>query len=254
MAAREALSQLAAMPEAAKLQGDSRTQVSQLISNFNELITTKTDWHASLAKVDANLTALIGADPTNPAANPTPSAAGTTGSGTTGTAGTTGTTPAGNAQIDPAIRAKLTEFRTHLTEFSKAAGGGTTSTEPSGDKPPTDTVPPSNPTAANPTNPANPPTATPANPPMSTPPPSSATDPAKPTGTTGSTAAGDPTATMSPADRSAASGAVSNADAQKELDAISAIIASSKTGALTKAQTAEIAKHLETLRTILNQK
>src|SRR5262249_49569292 len=44
MAAREALSQLAAMPEAAKLQGDSRTQVSQLISNFNELITTKTDW------------------------------------------------------------------------------------------------------------------------------------------------------------------------------------------------------------------
>jgi len=47
---------------------------------------------------------------------------------------------------------------------------------------------------------------------------------------------------------------VSNADAQKELDAISAVIAKSKTGALTKAQTAEIAKHLENLRTLLNQK
>jgi len=47
---------------------------------------------------------------------------------------------------------------------------------------------------------------------------------------------------------------VSNADAQKELDEISAIIAKSKTGALTKAQTAEIARHLQTLRTLLNQK
>ena len=39
--ARDALSQMTSMPEAAKLQGDTRTQVSQLIANFNELITTQ---------------------------------------------------------------------------------------------------------------------------------------------------------------------------------------------------------------------
>ena len=34
--ARDTLSQLTSMPEAAKLQGDARTQVSQLISSFND--------------------------------------------------------------------------------------------------------------------------------------------------------------------------------------------------------------------------
>jgi hypothetical protein len=61
---------------------------------------------------------------------------------------------------------------------------------------------------------------------------------------------------MDPADRARAESAVNaasnvNADARKELDAISAILDASKTGTLTKAQTAEIKKHLENLRTLL---
>src|SRR5262245_37540516 len=108
-AARDTLSQLTSMPEAAKLQGDARTQVSQLISNFNELITTQTDWRASYAKVDANLTALLGPDapPDQPV----------------GTAGSAAAVPATGAQIDPGIRGKLVEFRTQLKAFQSAAGG-----------------------------------------------------------------------------------------------------------------------------------
>ena len=44
-----------------------------------------------------------------------------------------------------------------------------------------------------------------------------------------------------------------HAEADKELDAITAIIDKSKTGTLTKAQTAELKKHVETLRTLLSQ-
>ena len=109
--ARDTLSQLTSMPEAAKLQGDARTQVSQLISNFNALISTQGDWHAAYAKVDSNLTTLLGAE----GADPAPAA-----SAVAGAVGTSGTTP---AALDPAIRAKLVEFRTHLKEFEHAAGG-----------------------------------------------------------------------------------------------------------------------------------
>src|SRR5215813_8270423 len=42
--ARDSLSQLTSMPEAGKLQGEARTKVSELISNFNALITTQSDW------------------------------------------------------------------------------------------------------------------------------------------------------------------------------------------------------------------
>src|SRR5690349_10253709 len=59
-AARESLSQLAGLPEAAKLQGDQRNQVSQLIANFNELITTQSDWKASYAKLEGTLNNLLG--------------------------------------------------------------------------------------------------------------------------------------------------------------------------------------------------
>jgi len=112
--ARDTLSQMTQLPAAAQLTGDARTQVSQLISNFNELITTNVDWRAAYTKLQGNLTALVGdqrADesPTTPAA------------GTPGSVGTSGT-----VSIDPAIRAKLIEFRTHLAEFEKAAGGGGT--------------------------------------------------------------------------------------------------------------------------------
>ena len=99
------------------------------------------------------------------------------------------------------------------------------------------------------TNPANP-----TNPPASAAGSASSADPARPTsgavGTSGST---DPTASMTPTDRGNATAAVSNADAQKELDAIDAILAKSKTGTLTKAQTTELKKHVENLRALLNR-
>ena len=110
--ARDTLSQITSMPEAAKLQGDARTQVSTLISNFNELITTQSDWRAAYAKVDANLTTLLGPD--TPDAPPPAS-------GVSGAVGTSGASP---ATLDPAIRAKLVEFRTRLKEFERSAGGG----------------------------------------------------------------------------------------------------------------------------------
>lgn len=111
-AARDTLSQLTQLPAAAQLQGEPRTQVSQLIMNFNELITTKENWRASYDKVAANLTTLLGAD--TPAATPEPAAPP---AGVPGAVGTSGT-----ATLDPAIRAKLVEFRTHLSQFEKAAG------------------------------------------------------------------------------------------------------------------------------------
>src|SRR5258708_24259816 len=64
--ARDTLSQLTSLPEAARLQGDARTQVSQLISNFNDLITTQSDWRSAYAKVDAHPTAPLGPDKPDP--------------------------------------------------------------------------------------------------------------------------------------------------------------------------------------------
>lgn len=110
-AARNSLSQLTQLPAAAQLTGDARTQVSQLISNFNHLITTDTGWRAEYTKVQANLDALLGdqrADES--AATPAPGAAGAVGT-------------SGTVSLDPAIRSKLVEFRSHLSEFEKAAGG-----------------------------------------------------------------------------------------------------------------------------------
>src|SRR5207248_10012131 len=60
--ARDTLSQLTSMPEAARLQGDARAQVSQLISNFNALISAQSDWRSAYNKVDGNLTSLLGPD------------------------------------------------------------------------------------------------------------------------------------------------------------------------------------------------
>ena len=113
-AARDSLSQLTQLPAAAQLTGDARTQVSQLIGNFNELITTNTECRAAFGKVQANLTALLG----NQAADESPAPA----AGTPGAVGTAGTTT-----LDPAIRAKLVDFRNHLMDFEKAATGVTQS-------------------------------------------------------------------------------------------------------------------------------
>ena len=111
-AARDALSQLTQLPAASQLTGDARTQVSQLITNFNELITTNVEWRASYAKVESNLSALIG----NQRADESPA---TPATGTPGAVGTSGT-----IALDQTIRATLEEFRSHLLEFEKAAGGG----------------------------------------------------------------------------------------------------------------------------------
>jgi hypothetical protein len=97
--------------------------VSQLISNFNELINKPTDWRATYAKVDANLTALLGPDNTD---------AESTGGVSTGTTGTTGATAvtgsagtaAGIASLDPTVRAKLVDLRRQLNDFAKASGQG----------------------------------------------------------------------------------------------------------------------------------
>ena len=109
-AARDTLSQMTQLPAAQQLSGETRTQVAQLISSFNELITTNAEWKASYAKVDANLTAQTTDYPP-----PTPP------TGAAGAAGAVGT--AGTTTLDPALKAKLAEFRTHLKAFEKAAGG-----------------------------------------------------------------------------------------------------------------------------------
>ena len=105
--ARNTLSAVTQLPAAAQLTGEARTQVQQLINNFNALITTGADWRAAYAKVESNLAALIG-----PAA-PTPA------SGTAGAVGTSGT----GVALDPAIRDMLVEFRDDLKQFERVASG-----------------------------------------------------------------------------------------------------------------------------------
>ena len=144
-AARNALSEMTQLPAAQQLTGDARTQVSQLISNFNELITTNADWRASYTKLSANLNALVGAQSTDEAA-PRPS-------GTAGAVGTSGT-----VTLDPAIKAKLIEFRSHLEKFEKVAGGAEPSASASpasASAAPPRAAPPSTPPAT-PSEPANP--------------------------------------------------------------------------------------------------
>jgi hypothetical protein len=152
-AAREALSQVTSMPEAQQLQGEARTQVSQLISNFNELITAESNWPAAYAKVEANLTTLLGpagsdesAQPSDPTAAPESGAVGTSG--------------ASAVQIDPKIRAKLQEVRQQLKQFEQAAGGAT-GTPAATPNPSASTPSATSPTESYPTSPSTtPPSAT----------------------------------------------------------------------------------------------
>jgi hypothetical protein len=222
--ARDTLSKLTALPEAAKLDGDARTQVSQLISNFNELITTQADWRAAYAKLDTNLTTLLG--PASPDQAPPAS-------GVTGAVGTSG---AGTIQLDPAVRGKLAEFRTHLKEFERAAGGAAGAMAPSVA---TDAT-------ANPANPANPTTPAGAA--------SPAANPATPANPPTPMITSSPSTRMSSPDQSKAPEPAAHSEADKHLDAISAILDASKTGALTKAQTTELKKHVAELRQLLQQK
>jgi hypothetical protein len=150
-AARNALSQITQLPAAAQLQGEARMHVSQLINNFNELITTQSDWKSSYAKVETNLNALLTPQPPAPDPARPPST-------TPGAVGTTGT-----VELDPAIRAKLVEFKGHLTKFHDVASGAS----------PAPAAPAATPDPA----PATP-TTPPANPTPTTPPPAAQTPPA----------------------------------------------------------------------------
>ncbi len=116
-AAQATLSQLTKLPAAAQLTGESRAQITQLVSNFNELGTAQSNWRASYSKVAANLTALLGPDTSD---NEATAAVPTTATGTTATPGTAGTA---TVELDPTIRAKLVELRRNLVEFQKASGG-----------------------------------------------------------------------------------------------------------------------------------
>lgn len=261
--ARDALSQMTQLPAASQLAGDARTQVSQLISNFNELITTNVDWRAAYAKVQTNLTALVGEQ----GANEPPAAPAAGAAGAVGTSGT--------ASLDPAIRAKLIEFRTHLAEFEKAAGGGTPSAaapaaqpEPSAAasaSPAPSASPSSNPSAAS----SAATTATAATPASAT-----TASPAATTGTTTPATAGTSgTGTPAPATseqaskpstsgRDAAQAAEGHSEAMKHIEAIEAILngaratsptgtsgsTATKPGTLDHAQIEQIKSHLAQLR------
>jgi hypothetical protein len=198
--------------------------VSQVISSFNELITTQSDWRSVYSKVDSSLTTLLGPE--------TADAPGTGVTGAVGTAGTAGvaaspTPAAGSIQLEPAVRAKLVEFRKHLKEFEKAAGGPA---------------------------PAAAPTSAPVDPAASAAPPATAAPPTGATGTSGMMP--PPAAAATPMDQTTKGRAaedMAHSEADKHLDAISAILEKSKTGTLTRAQTTELKKHVAELRLLLKQ-
>ena len=248
--ARNTLSELTQLPAAAQLTGETRTQVAQLISNFNELITTQSEWRASYGKVNANLTALIGPDPG--AADP---------SNPSGTAGAVGTSGSGTANLDPAIRAKLVDLRRQLSEFEKAAGGGAnTATAPSASPdpnvpvttqpmttPPSSTPPSTTPPATTPPS-STPPSSTPpsSTPPSSTP-PSTTPPPTDPQSTTPAPAAQGTTGTQ----------AAGNADVIRHIAAIEAMLKLEDDSGgltLTKAQVEQLRAHVAALRQALDKK
>lgn len=225
--ARNTLSALTQLPAASQLSGEARTQVSQLISNFNELITANADWKASYAKVSASLMSLIGPEA---AATPEPS-------GTPGAVGTSGTA---TANMDPSIREKLVELRRNLSEFEKAAGGTAASTqagEPPPEDPPSTTPPATAPPATTPpsgTPPSTPPSATP---PSGTPPSTPPSETPEP-GAAGAQPAG-------------------NAELMRHVAAIEALLKLEDDSGgltLTKAQVEQLRSHWTALKQALEKK
>ncbi len=150
-AARNTLSQLTQLPAASQLQGETRAHVAELITNFNELITTQANWKEAYEKVEANLASLLNSAPAPAAAAADPAKP----------VGTSGA----SASLDPGIRSKLMELRTHLDKFEEAASGKATTpatppastAPPAGTTPPTSDTPPTTQTPpTTPTNPAKP--------------------------------------------------------------------------------------------------
>lgn len=127
--ARRVLGEVTQLPAAAQLLGEARTQVAQLITNFNTLITAEADWKEKYTAVEQNLNTLLGTTAGAAVAGTAGSPSATATTGTTGTTGVAGATPstatAAALTLDPAIKTKLEEFRRHLTAFNAAAGGAT---------------------------------------------------------------------------------------------------------------------------------
>jgi hypothetical protein len=113
-AARDALAAITQMPAASQLQGEARTAVNALITNFNALIASKEDWRSPYRQVQQTLATLLGPDPNAPQVPMTGSSDATA---TTGTSGTSGIT------LPADIKAKLTEIRTDLDRFGTLASG-----------------------------------------------------------------------------------------------------------------------------------
>lgn len=129
--ARQALAELTKLPAAAQLQGEQRTQVANLISNFNAFATATTDWRSKYDVVDESLDQLLDAAG---AADATASTGATgTPPSTTAPSSTSPDTPAapgaastgGSTTLDPTIVAKLREVRQHLDLFEVASGDPT---------------------------------------------------------------------------------------------------------------------------------
>jgi hypothetical protein len=108
LAARNTLSQLTQMPQATAITGEARTHISQLISRFNELIAANGQWREPFDGVKATLDNLLRPRDER---TPIPEAAPGEPVGTTGA-----------VTLDPEVREKLVEFRTHLRAFEESAG------------------------------------------------------------------------------------------------------------------------------------
>lgn len=104
--ARQSLADMTKLPAASHLEGQTRNDINQLITNFNALITsTGPDWRQAYDRVQENLRALLG-----------PESAGQPGEAPVGTSG------AAAASVDASIRAKLSDVRDQVDQFGQIAG------------------------------------------------------------------------------------------------------------------------------------
>lgn len=111
-AARQDLAEITRLPAAAQLQGQARTQLNDLISGFNALITsTGPEWRQAYDRVQSTLSALVGPDQGQPGQP------GDAGQSAVGTSGTTTATA-----LDPSIVAKLNDMRQHVDQFGQTVG------------------------------------------------------------------------------------------------------------------------------------
>lgn len=111
-AARQDLADITKLPAATQIQGQARTEMNTLISNFNALITsTGPEWRQAYDRVQSTLGNLLGG------AQPSPGQSGEAGQSAVGTSGAA---PA--AALDPSIIAKLNDMRQHVNEFGQTVG------------------------------------------------------------------------------------------------------------------------------------